>query len=147
MMARTPCYFIDLSIPDTYAFNINPDTENTREASRSYTETGRSDVTASPLLQQGTDPSQKIEISGTILHPNQDAAFAIWFQRSKSRTIIYQDWAGYQYVVLIERYSAPRQRVAYNATGGNTYMKYSTIQWSMTLRIVKTLTGPWSVMA
>ena len=148
-MSRTACKFYDPggSPPDTYSFVVNPSEETERSVSRSYTETARSGNGTGPLLQQGGEGAKKLTLTGTILRPDQDAVFAIWYQRCRDRSIVYEDWAGHQAFVLIESYAAPRSRAGLNLAARGTYLEHAVIRWTMTLRVLRYINGPWAPIA
>lgn len=104
--------FYDPTVPQTYTFEINPNTGGTP----SYAKTLSTSSTVAPggktLIFEGADQVPKFEFSGTILTEAHFNAFVEWWD--KRRQIRITDDLGREFWVYIESFTPTRVRAVHH---------------------------------
>ena len=139
-MTRVANQFRDPATGDTYDWPINHSDENETARSRNIEHTAPTSGRGL-VRQQGDDSPLVFTFSGTILHAAQNARFVEWYELGRDQTVIFRDWTGAEYEVLITAYQPRRERVMWNPRDPD--MRDHIIRWSMTLEVVQVLAGPW----
>jgi hypothetical protein len=125
-----------------YPWPINHTTEESFGKRRNITVTSPT-AGIGHILQQADDTPMVIKLGGTILTRAQHAAFAAWFERSRSRSVYFTDFAGDTYEVLIVAYEPTRQRTVRNprdqANAPLWFWRYT-----MELHVLNFGVGPWA---
>jgi hypothetical protein len=142
---RYPVKFVDRLLNDTYSWQVNYSGMDARGRSRSVEATSRAKAGAGLLLQQGADSPMEIKVSGAILDMAQRGVFIVWWQRCESHTIEFHDFDGSTYEVLITDFQDPWRRVAMNPRQRGTPTESAVIDYSLTMTVIRALSGPWAV--
>lgn len=94
------------------------------------------------VRQQGDDGPLIINVTGVILKADQHAYFAAFMKVGKLRTLIFTDFEGHQYEVLMTAYLPTRVRTSRNPQDPNILYHY--YKYSMEMEVVRVISGPWS---
>jgi len=94
------------------------------------------------VRQQGDDGPIIINVQGTILQADQHAYFCAFMKVGKLRTLIFTDFEGHQYEVLLTAYLPTRKRTSRNPRDPNILYHYYA--YSMEMEAVRVLSGPWA---
>lgn len=125
-----------------YSWRINHSEEEEGGQSRDVDHTANTGLTGL-VRQQGAAEPAILQYKGTILHRAQVVEMLKWFEACRTRTIIFQDFAGDRYEVLITSFKPQRLRAAKNnsdyANAPLWYWKYS-----MTMEVLTFLTGVYA---
>jgi hypothetical protein len=94
------------------------------------------------VRQQGDDGPVVISVTGTILEKDQHSFFCAFMKIGKLRTLIFTDFEGHQYEVLMTAYLPTRQRAARNPRDPSILLHY--YKYQMEMEAVRVLSGPWA---
>lgn len=134
--------FIDpRGVVPTYAWQVNHDTEDQFGRERQVT-TSAPTGNVGLVRQQGEDSPLVISLSGSILHAAQHAAMRRYFDLSRGQTVIFTDFAGDSYEVLVTSFKPTRQRTIRNPRDSSIELHY----WHYTLdmQVIRVISGPWA---
>lgn len=95
------------------------------------------------IVQQGQDEPMTISISGTILKKSQHIQFVNFFKRSKIQSMVFEDFEGNRYEVMITAYLPKRTRAARNDRGradGNLLHYYT---YTLEMMVLSVISGEW----
>jgi hypothetical protein len=134
-VARSPNKFINPANGDTYEWPINHQEEEEVGSQLSIQATATSSGVGGFVLQQGAGSPAVLRYSGTILDPVQHDAFFLWTVLCQSQTIVFQDFEGAQYEVIMA-FQSRRERVAHNPRGG-TRAPNHIWRFSMQMHVVQ----------
>jgi hypothetical protein len=138
-MSRVACSFRDPRTGTVYAWPVNHTTEEQFGKQRNVEHTAPTSGVGL-VRQQGDDQPLILQLTGTILHRTQEAAFVEWFELSRLQSIYWTDWTGAEYEVIITGYQPRRERVLLNPRDrGMDYV----VRWTMTLEVLAVRAGPW----
>lgn len=93
------------------------------------------------LRQQGDDEPLTLTLSGTALHEHQHTTLTAFFRKSKLNTIIFRDFFGQEFEVIITSYKAKRNRTIRNPRDASINFHYYT--WTLVLDVITVRNGPW----
>lgn len=124
-----------------YAWKVNYSEENEFGESRAYT-TGQSADGTALLVQQAGEEPMTISLTGTILERAQHRKFVEFFHRGRLQTLIFTDFEGFQYEVLMKAYKPLRKRTLSNPRDTSIRLHYYT--YTMELLVVRVATGDWT---
>lgn len=141
-MAYGRCKLIDPSPGGlgTYDWQVNYNEEGEFGRARNLDVTTTTNG-AVMIVQQGEDDPLKISVQGTILHANQHNEFVGYFKKSKLQSLIFQDFEGHQYEVMLESYKPKRLRTIRNPRDPSIPLHYYT--YSMDMLVLRVISGPW----
>lgn len=94
------------------------------------------------IVQQGGENPMTISVSGTILHQNQHVKFVQFYKRSQNQTLIFTDFTGEQYEVMIRAYKPTRKRTLRNPRDKTIPSHYYT--YSMEMMVLSVRAGVWA---
>jgi hypothetical protein len=139
-MTRTANRFTDPPTGLVYDWPLNHQAEEEAAPMRSVTHTAT--TSGSGLVwQQGEDEPIVFTFTGTVLDPAQHEAFTGFSRACKDHTIIFRDFAGEEYEVLMS-YKPRREGVVRNFRGG-TVAPYHIWRYTMTLQVIQVISGNW----
>lgn len=133
--------FIDPRTGAQYAWQVNHDTEESVGRQRPVTSITTTNGTGR-IVQQGDEAPLKLKLSGTILHAAQFAQMRAFYDLSRTQTIIFQDFAGDRYEVVIDDFEPLRKRTARNPRDSSIGLHYWTYTIEMT--VVRVISGAWA---
>lgn len=139
-MARIANRFTNPATGDIYDWPINHTAEEQFGKARNYERTAPT-AGVGFVRQQGDDSPLILRMTGTILTAAQDQAFIDWFALARRQSVVFRDWTGAEYEVLIVSYQPVRQRVDWNHRDAG--MRTHIIRWTMELEILNVRSGPW----
>lgn len=134
--------FIDPATGQKYPWQVNHSTESAFGKSRQITESANTANTGL-IKQQGDSQPLKMKLQGTIFHKKQHEEFAKYWQLCESQTIIFKDFTGDEYEVLIVSYEPVRKRTVRNPRDfANAPLWY----WSyeMEMEVIRVISGTWA---
>lgn len=136
--------FIDpFGVVPTYTWTINykPDGEDAFGKERTVQRTAATKG-HSLIRQQQDDGALILKFSGTALTKEQHNAFIQWWKLCSDQTVIYQDFTGDQYEVVILGYMPKRVGVARNMrdTANAPMWVYD---YDIDMDVVTVISGPW----
>jgi hypothetical protein len=95
------------------------------------------------VKQQGDVQPLRLKFTGTIFHKAQHEQFIGWFQLCESQTILFRDFAGDEYEVIVTQYDAVRKRTVRNPRDfANAPLWYWT--YELELEVVRVVSGSWA---
>lgn len=124
----------------TYDWQVNYSEEGEFGRSRNLDVTTTTDGTKI-IVQQGEDEPMNISVQGTILHANQHNKFVDYFKKSKLQSLIFQDFEGHQYEVMMTAYKPQRQRTIRNPRDSTIRLHYYT--YTLEMFVLRVISGPW----
>jgi hypothetical protein len=139
--------FLDPSTGQSYEWVINhrEEEEFGRERDIEVTApTGRGNIPH--IRQQGDDSPLRKTLQGVILDPGQHDAFVLFWNISRFQTIYFRDFTGEESEVLITAYKPTKHGVLRNARGG-AVMPNFIYRYTITMDVLRVLTGPWAGVA
>ncbi len=125
-----------------YDWQVNHSTESAVGKSRQITESANTANTGL-IKQQGDSQPLKMKLQGTIFHKKQHEEFVKYWQLCESQTIIFKDFTGDEYEVMIVSYEPVRKRTVRNPRDfANAPLWY----WSyeMELEVIRVISGTWA---
>lgn len=127
----------------TYDWDVNYDEENTFGRTRNIDATQNTGATDF-IFQQGADEPMVISVSGKALTKMQHAKFCAFYSRSQYQTMIFEDFEGAQFEVMITSYQPKRVRAARNPRGqaGGAGLHYYT--YTLEMMVLNVLSGDWT---
>lgn len=93
------------------------------------------------VQQQGDDPPIMLKYTGKILHAAQHAQFIAFFNLCRTQTIIFTDFAGDSYEVIITAYVPKRVRTLRNQNDPTIPFHYWT--YTVEMSVVRVIAGTW----
>lgn len=141
-MARVANRFTNPANDNYYDWVINHQEEEDVGLGRSIEPTASTSGVGGLVIQQGADDPMVLSYRGTILEEAQHEEFIDWSNLCKTQTIVFKDFAGEEYEVLMT-YRSRRERVAHNPRGG-TAAPLHIWRFSMTMHVVQALSGAWA---
>lgn len=141
-MAYGRCKFIDPAPGGLGAYNwqVNYDTEESFGKRRNIERTASTGGIGT-VRQQGVDEPLTIRVTGVILHAAQHQKMIDYFSVCKHRSIIYEDFEGYQAEVLIVEFKPLRKRTMRNPRDPSIRLHY--FEYSLELDVLRVISGPW----
>lgn len=133
--------FTDPLTGSFYDWQVNHSTENAFGKARQVTESANTANTGL-IKQQGDASPLQIKLAGTILHLAQHKEFIRFWELCESQTIIFRDFTGDEYEVMITSYLPLRKRTIRNPRDfANAPLWY----WSYDLEmdVVRIIKGVW----
>lgn len=124
-----------------YAWQVNHSDEE-EVGRRRNIETTAPTSNVGLVMQQGSDGPMILRFTGTILHASQFAAMRAYFNLSRTETIIFTDFAGDSYEVVITAFNPTRKRTLRNPRDVSIHLHYWT--YTIELTVVRVLTGAWA---
>lgn len=124
-----------------YQWPLNYDEEGEFGRRRNY-DRSASTSGVGVVRQQGDDGPIVITISGVILQADQHTYFCAFMKTGKLRTLIFTDFEGFQYEVLMTAYLPTRVRVGRNPRDPS--IPYHYYKYSMEMEAVRVISGPWA---
>lgn len=97
------------------------------------------------VVQQGQDEPQAISVSGKFTTKAQHQQFIRFFKRGKLQSMIFEDFEGAQYEVLITAYLPKRMRASRNPRGGASAM-YHYYSYTLEMMVLRVITGDWTLV-
>lgn len=140
-MARVANRFTNPENGLFYDWQINHNEEDEVGFERHVDHSAVTSGTGGLVWQQGVDEPMVFTLRGTILEPIQHFQFTNFAKVSELHTIIWRDFTGEEYEVLLT-YKARRERVARNPRGGDLAPNH-VWRYSMTLQVIQVLSGLW----
>lgn len=125
-----------------YAWQVNYSEENEFGQARGYTTTQSADGT-SMIVQQAGEEAMTLSLSGTILSRAQHQKFVQYFHRGRWQTLLFTDFEGFQYEVLMKSYKPLRKRTLSNPRDPSIRLHYYT--YTLELLVVRVATGDWTL--
>lgn len=125
-----------------YDWQVNHSTESAFGKSRQITESANTANTGL-IKQQGDSAPLRMKLQGTIFHKAQHEEFVKYWQLCESQTIIFKDFTGDEYEVLIVSYDPVRKRTVRNPRDfANAPLWYWT--YEMELEVIRVISGTWA---
>lgn len=125
-----------------YQWEINHNEEEQSGKTRNIEESANTAGTGL-VKQQGDDGPLRFEYSGSILRETQLTTMLKYFQACKTRTVIFTDFAGDQYEVLVTSFQPTRKRTLRNPRDqANAPLHYWT--YKIALEVITILVGPYA---
>jgi hypothetical protein len=125
-----------------YDWQVNHSTESAFGKSRQITESANTANTGL-IKQQGDAQPLKMKLQGTIFHKHQHEEFVRFWQLCESQTIIFKDFAGDEYEVLIISYDPVRKRTVRNPRDfANAPLHYWSYELEM--EVIRVISGTWA---
>lgn len=126
----------------TYSFEVNNNDEDV--ARRRNVDSFQNTSGGSWIFQQGQDDPLTISISGTMLTKSQNRMLTWFFNRCSQHTMIYEDFEGQQYEVMITAFAPKRVRATRNPRGGvDNPLHYYT--YTMEMMVLTVMSGDWTL--
>jgi hypothetical protein len=125
-----------------YDWQVNHSTEGSFGKSRQITESANTANTGL-VKQQGDAQPLKMKLQGTIFHKKQVEEFVRFWQLCESQTIIFKDFTGDEYEVLILNFDPVRKRTVRNPRDAkNAPLWYWTYELEM--EVIRVISGVWA---
>lgn len=126
-----------------YTWHVNHSEEEAFGRSRTITKDAPT-AGVGTIRQQGADSPMEIRVTGTILDELQHFAFIYYLEASRQRSVIFEDFAGDEYEVIVTDYQPVRIRAARNpranpATPQAHYIRHYTL----TMEVITFRGGAW----
>lgn len=93
------------------------------------------------VFQQGDDEPLILTLHGTILHKNQHEKLIAYTKKSRDHTLIFRDFFGEEYEVIVASYKTARKRTMRNPR--DTGMLLHTHSFTLVLSVVGLVQGAW----
>lgn len=93
------------------------------------------------VKQQGDEGPMVHRVTGTILHAGQHQAFINFYNVCHHHTVVYEDFEGHQYEVLITAYKPTRQRTLRNPRDPSIDKHF--YRYTVEMEVVRVISGPW----
>lgn len=131
----------------TYSWTINhkPDGEATFGKERTVQRTAPTKGHGL-IRQQQDDGPLVLQLQGTALTKEQHQQFIAWWIVCESRTIVFQDFTGDQYEVLITSYMPKRTGVARNPRDPTNAPTWQ-YDYEIVMDVVTVISGVWAGVA
>lgn len=138
-MTHIPNQFIDpLGFQPLYNWPINHLTESPRGHTRTTTAVAPTGGIGL-VRQQGSETPLSLVLQGTILTEAQRLAMIFWWVLCRTQTILFNEFDGETYEVLITDYKEQKIATTYNRTDPTIPYHYYT--YTMTMDVIKTVSG------
>lgn len=125
-----------------YDWQVNHSDEGSFGKTRQITESANTANTGL-VKQQGDSTPLKMKLTGTIFHKAQHEQFIDWFQLGETQTVIFKDFTGDEYEVLLTQYDAVRKRTVRNPRdAANAPLWYWT--YEMEMEVIRVISGVWA---
>lgn len=125
-----------------YDWQVNHSTESAFGKSRQITESANTANTGL-IKQQGDAQPLKMKLQGTIFHKHQLEEFVHFWQLCESQTIIFKDFTGDEYEVLIVSFDPIRKRTVRNPRDfANAPLWYWSYELEM--EVIRVISGTWA---
>lgn len=142
-MTRVANQFVDpAGLLPGYPWAINHDTESEAGKSRNIDHGGNTGATGL-VRQQGDDDPLVFQFSGTMMTELQVITTLQYFQACRSRTIVFTDFSGDSYEVLITSFKPTRQRVVKNPRD-LTNAPLHIWKYQISMEVISILSGPYA---
>lgn len=145
-MAYTRCQLLDPgNVLPVYSWDVNYNQEG-EFGQRRNLEPMANTAGGIYVVQQGQDDPLQISVSGTMLRKSQHQTFVRYFKVCRERTVIFTDFEGAMFEVMISGYLPVRQRAARNPRGlveGNFYHTYT---YTLEMMVMQVLSGDWALV-
>lgn len=132
--------FINPADDSDYVWEVNHDTEEQfgRQVAIDYAAptADRTDF----VRQEGQQEPLTFRLSGTILTQTQYNALWFFYTLSRAHTIMFEDFTGAMFEVIVTSFQPIRKRVARNPRGG-TDAPYHIWTYSITMDVVTFVSG------
>lgn len=133
--------FTDPNTGSFYDWQINHTSESSFGKARQVTESANTANTGL-IKQQGDASPLKLKFQGTIMHKHQKDEFERFWELCESQTIIFKDFAGNEYEVLITVFDPTRHATVRNEKDpANAPLWYWTYEIEM--EVVRIIKGDW----
>lgn len=140
---RIPEVIIDLETDETWEFPINRLGESDLSVARNLTHGSPHTAMTAVRQQQGADNSLTFSFQGSILDPAMRAKLVQFFTAGEDHTLLYRDFLGDEYEVVISTFSAPAKHVLVNRiTGDPWYWTYT-----LGLTVIRVRSGAFMELA
>lgn len=134
--------FTDPATAKSYDWQINHTDEGQFGKTRQISESANTANTGL-IKQQGDTGPLIIKVTGTILHKHQIEEFIDWYQLCENQTILFKDFAGEEYEVIITSFQPVRKRTVKNPRDfANAPLWYWTYELDM--EVISVRSGVWS---
>lgn len=124
-----------------YEWQTNYDTEENFGRTRSVEAVPTTDESAH-VIQQGEESPLVKRISGTILYKNQHAKFAAFFKKCRTNTLVFHDFDGEEYEVVITSYLPAKTRTLRNPKDPTIPLHY--YKYSLEMQVIRVISGVWA---
>jgi len=125
-----------------YDWAVNHSTENAFGKTRQISESANTANTGL-IKQQGDSEPLRIKVAGTIFHLAQHEQFIDWWQLSENQTILFRDFTGDEYEVIVTSYTPVRKRTVKNPRDfKNAPLWYWT--YEMEMEVIRVVKGAWA---
>lgn len=127
----------------TYEFDVNYDDEGEMGARRDIQAFANTSGDGY-IIQQGQDSPMTISVTGKILKPSQHRKFIAFYKRSKIQSMVFEDFEGFQYEVLISAYVPKRLRASANPRGRVEGAGLHYYTYSLEMMVLNVISGDWT---
>lgn len=142
-MSRSPNQFIDpLGAQATYNWPINHLTESPRGRKRMTTAVAPTGGIGT-VRQQGSEPPLQLVFQGTILTEAQRQTMIFWWVLCRTQTIIFNEFDGETFEVIITDYEEQKIATDYNRNDPTIPFHYYT--YTITMDVITSVSGGWSI--
>lgn len=134
--------FTDPLTGSLYDWQVNHTTENSFGKARQVSESANTANTGL-IKQQGDASPLQIKVAGTIFHLKQHEEFIRFWELCESQTIIFRDFTGDEYEVMINSYLPVRKMTVKNPRDfKNAPLWYWT--YDLEMEVVRIIKGVWA---
>lgn len=124
-----------------YDWQINHSEEGAFGKTRQISESANTANTGL-IKQQGDATPLQMKLTGTILHKKQHQEFTKFWQLCETQTVIFKDFAGEEYEVIITNYNPVRRRTVKNPRDfANAPLWYWT--YELEFEVIRVISGVW----
>jgi hypothetical protein len=125
----------------TYTFHVNHTDEDAYGTGRNI------DVTANTsgniaVRQQGDTEALIFNLQGTILHEVQYQTMVDFARLTRAQSVLYRDFVGDTYEVLVQSFKVQRKRTLRNPRDGSIPLHYYT--YTLQLHAITARSGPFA---
>ena len=133
--------FTDPATGSFYDWQVNHSTESSFGKTRQISESANTANTGL-VKQQGDAQPLRMKLQGTILHLKQKEEFQRFWELCETQTIIFRDFTGAEYEVIITQFDPVRKRTVKNPRDfKNAPLWYWTYELEM--EVIRVISGDW----
>lgn len=127
----------------TYDWEVNYNSESEFGAQRNVDSFQNTSGTGF-IIQQGDDQPIAISVSGKFFTKAQHQKFVAFYKRSQFQTMVFEDFEGAQYEVMITAYKPQRVRTQRNPRGNNEDNRLHYYEYTMEMLVLNVISGDWT---
>lgn len=125
----------------TYQWQVNHSDEEAVTRSRNIDATAPTS-NVGLVMQQGSDGPLTFRFTGTILHAQQFAMMRAYYDLTQRETVIFTDFTGDEYEVVISSFTPLRKRTLRNPRDLSIPLHYWT--YTIEIMVIRVISGTWA---